>query len=122
MESSGPAPLCCCRRSCYLFPYGARQRTQNLSDCAVTVQQGRASSPIATAQLGDLQVSANKLPSRHATSMQAMRFHSSMEEVQSCMLDLELVSEERCSSQAALQYPVNAVRNRALMNVKTEVC
>ncbi len=37
------------------------------------------------------------------------------------MLDLELVMEERCSSEAALLYPVNAVRNRALMNVKTEV-
>ena len=58
------------------------------------------------------------LPPRWA---QALRFHATMEALAACTLDLELVSEERCTGEQAVLYPANAVRNRALRMARTEV-
>ena len=38
-----------------------------------------------------------------------------------CMLDLEIVSEERCDAAHAMVYPTNALRNRALHLASTDV-
>lgn len=38
-----------------------------------------------------------------------------------CVLDLEVVVEERCFREAATLYPANAVRNRALMLAETDI-
>ena len=38
-----------------------------------------------------------------------------------CILDLEVVSEERCTREEAMLYPANACRNRALTLAQTEV-
>lgn len=38
-----------------------------------------------------------------------------------CILDMEVVVEERCSNDLASMYPTNAVRNRALFIAQTEI-
>jgi hypothetical protein len=53
-------------------------------------------------------------------SPQSLKFWHSMEtRNDSCILDLEVVVEERCERYAAMLYPANAARNRALVNSKT---
>ena len=55
-------------------------------------------------------------------SRQALRFHAAMEALPGgCILDLEVVSEERCTREEAMLYPANACRNRALALAQTEV-
>ncbi|KAL4420519.1 hypothetical protein ABPG75_010175 [Micractinium tetrahymenae] len=52
---------------------------------------------------------------------ESLRFWRAMEaSTSSCILDLEVVVEERCERYAAMLYPANAARNRALVNTKTE--
>eukprot|EP00890_Picochlorum_soloecismus_P000346 jgi/Picsp_1/1311/NSC_04792-R1_glycosyltransferase-like protein large1-like len=38
-----------------------------------------------------------------------------------CILDLEVVAEERCTSELATLYPTNGVRNRALINSRSDI-
>jgi len=38
-----------------------------------------------------------------------------------CILDMEVVAEERCSNDLAILYPTNAVRNRALLTAQSDV-
>lgn len=38
-----------------------------------------------------------------------------------CILDLEVVAEERCTAELATLYPTNAVRNRALINSRSDI-
>lgn len=38
-----------------------------------------------------------------------------------CILDLEIVAEERCTDELATLYPTNAVRNRALINSRSDI-
>lgn len=52
---------------------------------------------------------------------QVLRFHEIMKAETTCTLDLEVVSEERCTPDKAKLYPANSLRNKALLNVKTEV-
>lgn len=52
---------------------------------------------------------------------ESLKFWRSMEASSSaCILDLEVVVEERCERYAAMLYPANAARNRALVNTKTD--
>ena len=51
---------------------------------------------------------------------QSLKFFSAMERLKgACILDLEVVVEERCERYAAMLYPANAARNRALVNART---
>lgn len=61
----------------------------------------------------------DRLP-RAPSLPQSLRFWRAMEASNSsCILDLEVVVEERCERYAAMLYPANAARNRALVNTKT---
>lgn len=52
---------------------------------------------------------------------ESIKFFQAMEASNtSCILDLEVVVEERCERYAAMLYPANAARNRALVNARTE--
>lgn len=52
--------------------------------------------------------------------LQSIKFFQAMEASNtSCILDLEVVVEERCERYAAMLYPANAARNRALVNART---
>eukprot|EP00887_Chlorella_sp_A99_P004369 scaffold15.g4369.t1 len=56
-----------------------------------------------------------------AAIVQALKFHAHAEACPTCcILDLEVVVEERCERQPAMLYPANAVRNRALLRAETE--
>lgn len=51
---------------------------------------------------------------------QALKFFEAVEaSPSSCILDLEVVVEERCDRYSAMLYPANAARNRALVNAAT---
>lgn len=52
--------------------------------------------------------------------MQMIEFYDRMQD-SNCILDLEVVTEERCTRDLAAMYPANAVRNRALMMTETDV-
>ncbi len=47
--------------------------------------------------------------------------HAALEKNNTCILDVDLVVEEMCTPQKALDYPVNALRNRALLLASTEL-
>lgn len=49
--------------------------------------------------------------------------HAALDNIagKSCILDLDVVVEEVCTPQKALDYPVNALRNRALLLASTEL-
>lgn len=49
-------------------------------------------------------------------------FHQMEASNSSCILDLEVVVEERCERYAAMLYPTNALRNRAIVNAETGAC
>lgn len=52
--------------------------------------------------------------------LQALKFFDAMEaSASACILDLEVVVEERCDRYSAMLYPANAARNRALVNAAT---
>lgn len=51
----------------------------------------------------------------------AMRAFYERMRTSQCILDMEVVAEERCSNDAATLYPANAVRNRALLMAQSDV-
>lgn len=59
-------------------------------------------------------------PAACGVPLQSIKFFQAMEASNtSCILDLEVVVEERCERYAAMLYPANAARNRALVNART---